>query len=168
MSAIPLDDLLIVATLVVCAATDVRTGKIYNAVTYPALALGLAYAISPRGAGLPVALAGLLAGGLPLYLFFAAGWMGGGDVKLMAAIGAIKGFPFIITAMFYSIFIAGVCAALLLIWRGQARATLGDVTAAARRAVGAAAAPIEPRGGSFPFGAAMAMGTLIAVVLAAR
>jgi prepilin peptidase CpaA len=168
MSAFPLDDLLIITTVAVCAVTDVRTGKIYNVVTYPALALGLAYAASPRGTGLPIALGGLLAGGLPLYLFFAAGWMGGGDVKLMAAIGAIKGFPFILTAMFYSIFLAGVGAGLLLIWRGHARATLGDIAMLATRAAGMPSTSVQPRGGSFPFGAAMALGTLIAVMLAAR
>ena len=101
---------------------------------------------------------------MALYLLFAVGWMGGGDVKLMAAVGALKGYPFILHAMFYSIFTGGVCAALLLIWGGHSRAILGDFATVLRRARGdAAAGPIPTRGGSFPFGVAICVGTLAAL-----
>jgi prepilin peptidase CpaA len=159
-------DALVAIVTLFCAATDVRTGKIYNAVTYPAVAAGLAAAAAGGGPDVHSALLGLLAGGLPLYLMFAFRWMGGGDVKLMAAVGAIKGFPFALTALFYSIFVGGVCAAVLLIWGGHGSAVLGDVRTMARRSLpGASAAPIPARGGAFPFGLAICVGTFIAIAL---
>ncbi len=154
-------ELVAAVVLVVCAATDLRTGRIYNAVTYPAMAAGVAIAATGYGPGIASSAAGFFVGGVPLYLFFAAGWMGGGDVKLMAAVGALTGFPFILHAMFYSIFLAGVSAGLVLIWRGHARTTAREIGAL----IAHGGAAITPRGGSFPFGAAICAGTLVAMIL---
>ena len=161
-------DIAVAGLLVVCATTDLRVGRIYNVVTYPAIILGLAIAASGYGPDVASAALGCLVGGLPLYMLFALRWMGGGDVKLMAAVGALKGFPFILDAMFYSIFIGGVCAALVLIWRGEKRAIAGDLAVVVRWTTGRPGAGIEsipPRGGSFPFGVAICLGTLIALAL---
>lgn len=60
---------------------DARGGRIPNALTLPALAVGL-LAGSPSGALLSVA---------PLLPLFAMLKIGGGDVKLLAALGAFLG-----------------------------------------------------------------------------
>ncbi len=168
LSRLAPNDLLLIALVSACAITDVRRGKIFNAVTYPAIVIGLAMAIGGWGSSVQSATLGFLVGGVSLYVFFAFGWMGGGDVKLMAAVGAIRGYPFILNAMFYSIFLAGTGAALILIWRGQTSAVFGDLVAVIRRVFGLSAMPLDsipPRGGSFPFGAAIAVGTVTALLL---
>lgn len=158
-------DVALAAVLLWCAATDLRTGRIRNAVTYPAIVAGFAFALVGAGPGLSSSVLGFLAAGLPFFALFAAGWMGGGDVKLMAAVGAIKGYPFVLDAMFYAIFAGGLFAALALIWQGALADVGRDLASLARRAFvpGAVAAPITPRGGSFPFGVAIAIGVFAAL-----
>jgi prepilin peptidase CpaA len=160
-------NLTLISALTVAAVTDLRHGRIYNLLTYSAIVCGLMFSAIGAGPSLRSAIAGCLVGGLSLYLMFAAGWMGGGDVKLMAAVGAMKGYPFILHAMFYSIFVGGVCAAVALIWNGHFRGVVADLRDLARRASapGAPHQPIAPRGGSFPFAVAIAIGTLTALVL---
>lgn len=160
-----LADVSLTAVLLVSAATDARRGRILNVVTYPAIVLGLAHALVTGTPDLMSSAVGLLIGGLPLYLMFTLGWMGGGDVKLMAAVGAWTGMPFILSAMFYSIFIGGICAALMLIWRGHARAVASDVVWLMTPGVSQRHF-IPARGGAFPFGVAICAGTLIARALA--
>lgn len=161
-------DAALVVALVVSAVTDLRVGRIFNLVTYPAILVGLGAALAGFGPSVSSAVIGCSVGGLSLYILFAAGWMGGGDVKLMAAVGALKGYPFILHAMFYAIFVGGLSAALMLVWQGHTRAVLADLAAVARRLGaprGTAAAPIPSRGGSFPFGVAIGIGSMVALVL---
>jgi prepilin peptidase CpaA len=107
---------------------DVRTRRIPNCVTGPAIAAGLlVHGIAGGWSGLEEsALAGLIAGGIFL-LFCFAGGMGAGDVKLMAAVGAIAGLPplrvlVIATAVFGGIFALGVA-----VYHGRLRETLANV-----------------------------------------
>jgi prepilin peptidase CpaA len=71
---------------------DVRERRIPNRLTGPAIAFGLLLHLASGGWwGLGhSALAGLIAGGIFL-IFFVAGGMGAGDVKLMTAVGCIAG-----------------------------------------------------------------------------
>jgi prepilin peptidase CpaA len=154
-------DLFLLVVLVVCAVTDIREGRIRNVITYPALLLAIARAGAEGASELRLAGLGVVAGALPLYLMFAAGWMGGGDVKLMAVVGAWKGAPFVLASLFNAIFIAGVCAAVVLIWRGHARGVLADVRMLVGAGPGARTA-VTARAGSFPFGVAICAGTLLA------
>lgn len=162
-----LADTCLLVVLGASAVTDLRVGRIFNAVTYPAIALGLVGSMLGFGPDPASAVLGCLVGGGALYFLFAFGWMGGGDVKLMAAVGALRGFPFILHAMFYSVFVGGVAAALMLIWRGHTRAVVGDLVVVVKRLTGfgAASAPIPARGGALPFGVAICVGTLAALVL---
>ncbi len=137
-------DVLLAVLLVAAAAADIRTGRIHNALTLPATAVAFGAAMAGIGPSAASALAGFLAGGVALYAMFALGWMGGGDVKLMAAAGAFTGFPVVLAALFYSIFVGGLCALLVLIWRGEWKAL---------------------EGATFPFGVAIALGTAFAVAL---
>lgn len=84
--------LLIAVTLTLVAAiSDLRTGKIYNWLTFPVLLAAPPAHLLWGGwsAGL-LSLAGLLACGLVFYVLFRLGG-GGGDVKLAAAVGALVG-----------------------------------------------------------------------------
>jgi len=161
-------DCVLLSLLTVSALTDLRTGRIYNRVTYPAMLAGIAASFAGLGPSPAMAILGGVIGGALLYVMFAFGWMGGGDVKLMAAVGFLTGFPFILDAMFYAIFVGGLFAALVLIWRGEVSGLAGDLAMLMRRTAGNAPAgvvTIQPRGGSFPFGVAIGVGTLIALFL---
>lgn len=126
------DSLLAHALLLMIAATaaftDLRSGHIPNWITLPPLLVApLAILI---GAG-PWALAGCLSGAflcgaVPALVFFTSpSGMGGGDVKLFAAIGALAGPSLGIEIELCSFFAISAYALLLLTWRGQLRAALG-------------------------------------------
>ena len=55
--------------------------------------------------------------------------MGMGDVKLMAAVGAWKGLPFVLFASFYILCIGSVLGLLVLAWRGTLFSSLQWVLA---------------------------------------
>ena len=80
------------AVTVAAAAVDLRRRRIPNALTLSALAAGfILQGVLAGPAGLGLALAGALAAGLPAFAVFALRGMGGGDVKLLAACGALLG-----------------------------------------------------------------------------
>ncbi len=114
----------------VAVATDLLWRRIPNALTAPAGLLGLIYHASPApgalGAG--AALAGMLAGGALLLVLYRMGRVGGGDVKLLAALGAWLG-PEAVTALFVYGAWAGTLYAASLLWRrrsGRGRAIRTD------------------------------------------
>jgi prepilin peptidase CpaA len=73
-------------------AFDVRTRRIPNALTLSAAVAGMLYHAATSGvAGVQTSAAGWLLGLLLLLPYFALGGMGGGDVKLVAALGAWLG-----------------------------------------------------------------------------
>jgi len=90
-------DIFLIALLVVftsaCFATDVHRGKIPNWLTVPMFGLGLLFHVIHGGlTGLGISLLGFAFGfGILLVMRF-MGAAGGGDVKMMAAIGAWLGF----------------------------------------------------------------------------
>jgi leader peptidase (prepilin peptidase)/N-methyltransferase len=103
--------LLVVSVLAVAgAATDLLTGRLPDVLTVPALGLGLV-AVLPLGA-LPVGLAGVMVlGGLHAAVAIAApAALGGGDVKLAAALGV----PLAATG-WWAVAAAPVGAALVLV-----------------------------------------------------
>jgi prepilin peptidase CpaA len=103
--------------LVLCAYWDVRYRRIPNWATLPGTALGLGInGLFFGWQGMKTSGLGLLVGFGALLVLFILGWMGGGDVKLMAAVGALKGFPFIVGALFYSMLVAVVIGVAMLIW----------------------------------------------------
>ena len=103
----------IVATC--CAAvTDIRTFKIYHAVTVPLLLSGIFFRLLLGGwAGLGDSLAGAFFGFASLLVFYILGGMGAGDVKLMAGVGAWLGMPLTFHVFLAASLAAGVYALAL-------------------------------------------------------
>jgi Flp pilus assembly protein protease CpaA len=156
----------VLVTAAAAAAIDLRTGRIPNPLTAAAALTGLALA----GVGLTVLTLNLaIAGGvlgfalmLPGRLF---GATGGGDVKLMAALGTLLGPRHIVIA-FLAGAIAGGALALAHAWRrGRVGTTLSRTArfatdpAAAKAAVDAAAPQTR-----FAYGPALAVGAIFATV----
>lgn len=90
-----LTSLVLVATCAVAAVTDFKTGRIPNTVTFPALLIGvLVQSVANGGWGLVESLGGaFLLMLVPWVLYRASGGtaIGGGDLKLFGAIGALAG-----------------------------------------------------------------------------
>ncbi|HNP34694.1 MAG TPA: A24 family peptidase [Woeseiaceae bacterium] len=152
----------------IAAFLDIRTHRIPNWLTYSACALGLLLAAAAAGFnGLLNSLAGFAAAFIPLLLMFIGGSVGGGDVKLMGAVGALLGFPAGLNALISSILVGGFCAAIILLWQGRLFPIL-------RRAASVAWSKVYPlhvpyaappdHKDSFPFGAAIAVGTWLTVI----
>jgi len=70
----------------VCGYTDIKRGLIYNKVTLPMIAAGICYSIYTSQ--IKEALLGLALGFFILLICGLMGGVGGGDVKLAAALGA--------------------------------------------------------------------------------
>jgi prepilin peptidase CpaA len=152
-------------------------GEIPNSLTLGALAIApiawLAYGWKVGGARAGLEAAGFSVAGaltcalIPIFMW-RGGAMGGGDVKLLAAIGAIVRPLVGIEAEFYAFAAAAILAPARLAWEGKLLATLG-------RSFALAMNPLLPKDKKreipkeamtwFRFGPAIAVGTLIATIL---
>jgi prepilin peptidase CpaA len=101
------------AALVISVVTDLRERRILNAVTIPALALVIGL-FGATGGWLLVknSLTGMAVCALPLLLAALPGWIGMGDVKLIAVAGAMAGFPAAVTVLLFVTIAGGVQAAI--------------------------------------------------------
>jgi prepilin peptidase CpaA len=100
--------------------TDIRWGKIFNYLTFPALLAGLA--INSIGGGLDGAIWSLegVALGFALYIVSAlfGRILGGGDIKLLMALGALQGPYFLAWAIFYTALVGAALAIGVGLYRG--------------------------------------------------
>ncbi|GAB6178467.1 prepilin peptidase [Desulfobaculum senezii] len=109
--------LTLTAILLVAAATDLTTQRIPNALTYPAIIAALAYHGLTNGTdGLLFSLGGLALGLGVMLAPYLLGVMGAGDVKLMAAVGALLGLGGALDAFILTTLLGGLyaCGILLL------------------------------------------------------
>jgi prepilin peptidase CpaA len=122
----PAPALVLCVVAVVSAITDLWKGKIYNAVTYPAVLVGIALQLWLHGApGLGVALGGFLVGFFPAFLLFVLGGMGGGDVKLLGAVGAVAGAVAATETLILAFVFGGLLALAKLAWHGRLFSSFG-------------------------------------------
>lgn len=117
------------------AATDLRSGEIPNWLTLGPLALaplvhlGVTAARSGLREGLEAAgfsVLGAVVCALVPYVLFVKGGMFGGDVKLLAALGAICRPLLGIEAEFYAFIAAAVLAMAKMTWDGKLLRVLGN------------------------------------------
>ena len=104
---------------------DLRERRIPNWLTISFMFAGMAYhAVTGGLQGLIFSIEGLALGILLLILFYAAGGMGAGDVKLMGAVGSLLGPMNVIIAFLYSAVAGGVYSVAVLYRHGALRLTL--------------------------------------------
>lgn len=102
--------------LVAAAIIDIRTQKIPNALTYPAMALAFTYLTVTRGSDGALFSAKGLALGIGLFIYlYAKGGMGAGDVKLMGAVGATLGARGVFISALLTAIVGGVYALIVLL-----------------------------------------------------
>jgi len=175
--SIPLMPLPVITTLlafmIVCCAFDLRTRRIPNAISAPAIVIGLVLN------GLYFGTAGLLAsaGGTVVMIGvllapFALGGIGAGDVKMMAAVGAFLGPRLAIFGLALGVGLGGIVMAVHLIRLGRlgekVRALQGMIASAVvtRTTIPLRIAADDPGAISLPYSVPLGLGTAAAILAA--
>jgi Flp pilus assembly protein protease CpaA len=127
--------LLLVVLVLIAAVTDATRRHIYNWTTYPGILAGLMLAAiglvwewaAPESAmrwqsfigwlSLSDCVAGLLICGLLMLLCFVFFGTGGGDVKLLAMVGALLGLEKGLEVLLWTFVFGGCVGLIMLIWR---------------------------------------------------
>jgi prepilin peptidase CpaA len=159
----------LIVLLAAAVYTDLRHGKIYNKLTLTCIALGIILSLLSaglRGLGESLAGIGLV---LLLYLLFAPlTGIGGGDVKLMMAVGALMGIRLTVWSLLFSAAIGGFFAVVVMTRHRVLVDTLKGMSTNLILKV-FYQAPVEVTGGSrglkFRYSPAIALGTLLAYFL---
>lgn len=117
-----------VAVSAAACATDLRSRRIPNRLTFGAAAAAFAFHLASNGfAGLGSSMAGWLVGAAVFFLPFALGGMGAGDLKLMAALGAWLGPASAIWLALYAGVAGGVLAIAVALTHDYLRQALANV-----------------------------------------
>jgi prepilin peptidase CpaA len=161
--------ILLVLLSLACAVTDFRAGKIYNKLTYPSIAVGVALSFFFSPPDPLMSVAGVVGALLGYSLLYKIGGMGAGDVKLMMGIGALKGLPFVFFASFYIFCIAGLAALVIVTWKGRLVPVVKWVAGTLASTVIPGVNPPELEGGmtTMPFAPAIFLGGTFCVILEA-
>lgn len=129
---IPTSEILVFTTTLVfvamCVASDVRTLRIPNALTGPAMLAGVAlnaWCFGWHGAQMSVA--GFALAIVLLLAPFAMGGIGAGDVKMMGAVGAIIGPHDVLLSLVVGLALGGVFAVGHLARQARLREKLGSL-----------------------------------------
>jgi len=125
LSALLVVDGIFVAALLVVSFIDLDHQIIPDVISLPGIAVGLLFSIAGWGPPLRTSLAGVLLGGGILYAV-AAGYqlltgregMGGGDIKLLAMIGAFLGWRGVLVTLVLGSFTGAVIGIGLMAVRG--------------------------------------------------
>lgn len=155
---------LVVAAGAAATVIDIRRRRVPNVLTMGVASMGLVLAMAGVA---PVTVGGALAGlalGLVLLLpAHAFGAMGAGDVKLLAAFGALLGPVEVFDAFLRAAILGGVMALGIALWRGRLRETLYGTAMLVMTRSRAAAAIIEHPAANnrFPYAPAIACGAAL-------
>jgi prepilin peptidase CpaA len=153
------DGVLLLA-LITALVIDLRERRIPAWITGPAATAGLLLSASWWGLGadwtLPGFRSSLLGGAggfLCFEIFYRLGWMGGGDSRLLGAVGTLVGYPSIILVVFCVALAGGVQGILALL----ARTKTGRSVC---RRLGMTGTEASDFGRTVPYGVAIVVGTV--------
>ncbi|NJB67253.1 prepilin peptidase CpaA [Desulfobaculum xiamenense] len=170
----PTIQITLTGVLLVAAFTDLRNQRIPNALTFPAMIAALAYHGATQGLdGLLFSLGGLALGFGVMLVPYLFGVMGAGDVKLMAAAGAFLGAGATVSAFLATSIIGGIYAVGVLLANRKAFAqVMRSIWSAfmlylATRRFEYAPPPESARLPKLCYGVAIALGTILSMILAA-
>ena len=149
--------------------TDFRYRKIPNWLTYPAIPIAvLLHWIIAGGHSALLSLAGAAVGLGVLLPFVLLGGLGGGDWKLMGALGAFLEPRRLVPVLVLTLMINGIMALVLVLWKkrvGRTARNVGRITVAMFkfRAPGSDLSIDNSEAEKVPFGIAAAIATLLYV-----
>jgi prepilin peptidase CpaA len=149
------------------AITDVRSARLPNRLTYSALITAIVLRTGLLGwAGLKSGAVGIgIAGGL-FCVLYVLGAMGGGDMKMMAAVGAWVGSTHVVTVLVAIALAGGVLALVSMIFNKNLIQTVRNTVRLVLYRFTSGLQPHPemnvqaPGSRRVPFGVAIAMGTL--------
>ena len=154
-----------------CVLSDVRTRRIPNLLTGPAMLSGFALNAWAFGwDGLQASLAGWALAIALLLAPFAAGGVGGGDVKMMGAVGALLGPRLVLLSLFLGIVLGGVFAVVHLVRIARLKEKLGDLgRMVANAAIAMSPKPLQissqaPGAVVLPYSLPLGLGTVCVLV----
>ena len=157
----------LLAGVVAATVIDVRTRRIPNLLTAAMAATGIGMAATgASGVSLAAAALGIVVGFALMLPGHALGATGAGDVKLMAAVGAIVGPVIVLKAFLFTGVAGGVLAILVAVRRRRLAATLaatGQMVAAPADTPGLVRS--AGAGSRFAYGPAIAIGSVLAVLV---
>ena len=152
--------------LAIAVVIDVRTRRIPNWLTGSLAAGGLGMAFAGGGVTPGQAALGLLAGLALMMPAHLIGATGAGDVKLMAAVGAVVGPGGALRAFLFTALAGGAFAMVVAARRGRLADTIHGTTqlvtspATARHTIES-----SDRANRFAYGPAIAIGTLLSIMV---
>ncbi len=157
----------LVAGVGIATIVDLRTRRIPNVLTAALTSVGLGLAAAGiSGMSVWMAMLGFVVGLALMLPGHALGATGAGDVKLMAAIGAVVGPGVAVKAFLFTAVAGGALAILVATRRRRLGATIAGT---ARMIATPADAPREiqaaPRARRFAYAPAIAVGSVLAVLI---
>jgi prepilin peptidase CpaA len=149
------------------AVSDARSARIPNWLTYSGLSAALVLRFAVLGwVGLKSGTVGALVAGGLFFALFVMGAMGGGDMKLMAAVGAWVGSQQVVTILLAAAFAGGFLAIVYIVFGRRGQQTLWNLWELIRFWIASGLQPhpalnVRESGSQrVPFGIAIAMATL--------
>ena len=131
LSSVGLPDLLLLVVLLICCYTDLKERKILNIIVFPATLIALIVHLFLQGSGGALFwVKGTLVGLALLFIPFAMGGIGAGDVKLLGVVGSFKGAFFVFKAFLCAAILGGVFSFLFLLKEKRLKKTLCNLGSA--------------------------------------
>jgi len=116
------------AVVLTAAVTDVRRREIPNWLTLGAIAAGFVLHTALYGwQGLKFAAIGFGLAALIFIPIFLMRWLGGGDIKLMGAVGALAGAENMFVVFVLDALLGGAAALVLIVFRGRVAKTFRNM-----------------------------------------
>jgi prepilin peptidase CpaA len=158
---------LAVALALIAGWTDWHTRRIPNWLTVPGFLVGVSVNVLANGwAGLRTSLLGAGLGLLLLLPFVFLRSLGAGDWKLAGALGAFVGWEGLVDLLMGSVFVAGIMALALVIYKRRFKETMRNIGGLLASIVtfhkpGAEVSLDNPQSLKVPYGVALALTTLL-------
>jgi prepilin peptidase CpaA len=156
-----------VALALIAGWTDWRSRRIPNWLTVPGFVIGVSANVLAGGlAGLKASLLGAGLGLLVLLPFVFLRSLGAGDWKLAGALGAFVGWEALVNLLMGSVFVAGIMALGLVIYKRRFKETLRNMgrllaSMLTFRMPGPEVSLDNPQSLRVPYGVALALTTLL-------
>jgi prepilin peptidase CpaA len=160
--------LVLAVVLTIAVYTEIKNNRIPNWLTLCGMASGVLIGFLSGTSAFWSSIGGLAMGFGFLFIFYVFGGVGGGDVKLMGAVGALMGSDLIKPTLFYTAMIGAFLAAIIVVWRKDfwSRLVAGARRVAFwRKPVEGDISPCAPI--TIPYALAIASGCLVTLLVKA-